>query len=92
MIAEITVFLIYHKVTKKYYTHINGIKTFVQCVVGSLGIIAVLFFLQNMKANIIVKILIKTGLSAVVYFILQIVFKNEIVIELIRGMTKNKKV
>lgn len=45
-----------------------------------------------MKANIIVKILIKTGLSAVVYFILQIVFKNEIVIELIRGMTKNKKV
>ncbi|MCI8518354.1 MAG: flippase [Hungatella sp.] len=92
LIAEITVFLIYHKVTKKYYTHINGIKTFVQCVVGSLGIIAVLFFLQNMKANIIVKILIKTGLSAVVYFILQIVFKNEIVIELIRGMTKNKKV
>ena len=92
LIAEVTVFFIYMHVTKQYFTHLNGIKTILQCLVGSVGIVMVLFALRNMVNNIGIRILVKVIVSASVYFALQIVTKNQIVIDFGDNIIKKIKV
>lgn len=93
LLAEVIVFLFYVRVTKQYYTHLNGIKTMLQCLVGSLGIVLVLFLLRNIETNIVIRVLVKGVMAAVVYFVVQIVIKNQIVIELIdNSMNKIKTI
>lgn len=82
LIAEATVFMIYLRVTRQYYTHLNGVKTMLQCIAGSTGIVMVLFAFRNLECNIIIRIFVKISLSAIVYFAMQIITKNQIIIDL----------
>ena len=91
LIAEIVVFLIYLRVTRQYYTHLNGVKTMLQCIVGSIGIIAVLYIFRNMEANIVIRIFVKVAASAIVYFALQIAVKNQAVTGLLEDCIKKIK-
>lgn len=86
LLAEIVVFWIYLSVTRQYYTHLNGVKTMMQCAAGSAGIIAVLFALRNMDANIVIVITVKIAVSAIIYFAMLIAFKNQIMIELLTSV------
>ena len=91
LIAEVTVFLIYLRITRQYYTHLNGIKTMLQCFIGSMGIVMVLFVFRNMEMNIIIRILVKVMVSVFVYFALEIVTKNQIVIDLLGSIIEKVK-
>lgn len=91
LIAEITVFLMYFKVTRQYYTHLNAKKTMLQCMMGSFGIIGVLYFLRNIECVIILRILVKVSLSVIVYFAIQIFMKNEMVIDIINNTLKRTR-
>ena len=88
LIAEATVFLIYLRVTKQYYTHLNGIQTMLQCLAGSAGIVLVLFIFRDWEINIVIRIIVKICASAIVYFVLQIITKNRIVIDLLDNALK----
>ena len=92
LIAETTVFLIYIHITKQYYTHLNGIRTMVQCIIGSCGIVLVLFMFRNLEINIFIRIFVKVGVSVIVYFALQIVTKNQIVMDTLYNILKKAKV
>ncbi|MFM9328707.1 flippase [Paenibacillus mesotrionivorans] len=89
LLAEATVFFLYYSVSKKYFTHLNGMATFTKTIAGSIGIIVVQLLLSSMGGNIIVRIIVKVGLSAIVYFVLQIATKNEVVTEIF-GNALNK--
>ena len=91
LIAEVTVFLIYLRITRQYYTHLNGIKTMLQCFIGSMGIVMVLFVFRNVEMNIIIRILVKVMVSVFVYFALEIVTKNQIVIDLLGSIIEKVK-
>lgn len=91
LIAEAIVFLVYLRVTKQYYTHLNGIKTMMQCLAGSVGIVMVLLAFRNVETNIVVTIFMKVIISVAVYFVIQIVTKNQIVIELFDNSIKKFK-
>lgn len=82
LIAEITVFSIYYAEAKKYFTHLNRWKTIIQCGVGSIGIIMVLYLLRNLEINIIPRIIIKIGCSAIIYFLIQILVGNDAITEI----------
>ncbi len=92
LIAEIVVFLIYFRVTRQYYTHLNGFRTLLQCLAGSVGIILVLFVFRNMDDNIMIRIAVKVTMSAVVYFAIQVALKNMVVIELLKDAIKKFKI
>lgn len=91
LIAEVTVFLIYVCVTRQYYKHLNGIQTMLQCLVGSVGIVFVLFVFRDLEINIVIRMFIKVCVSVVTYFVLQIITKNQIVIDLINNVLNKVK-
>ena len=62
-----------------------------QCIVGSIGIIAVLYIFRNMEANIVIRIFVKVAASAIVYFALQIAVKNQAVTGLLEDCIKKIK-
>ena len=88
LIAEATVFLIYLRVTRQYYTHLNGVKTMMQCIAGSAGIVMILYAFRNLECNIVIRIFVKISMSAIVYFALQIITKNQIIIDLYDNVLK----
>lgn len=91
LIAEATVFLIYLRVTRQYYTHLNGIQTMLQCLVGSAGIVLVLFVFRDLEINIVIRIFVKVCVSVIVYFALQIITRNQIVIDFLDNVLKKVK-
>lgn len=91
LIAEATVFLIYFHIARQYYTHLSGFRTMLQCIVGSCGIVLVLFMLRNLEINIVARVFVKVCISAITYFTLQIATKNQIVMELFDNILKKAK-
>lgn len=91
LIAELIVFLIYFRVAKKYYTHLNGIKIMMQCIVGSIGVIVALYLLRDLDVNIVFKICVKIIVSVIVYFSLQLAMKNKLIIELLGNCMRKVK-
>ena len=62
-----------------------------QCIVGSCGIVLVLFMLRNLEINIVARVFVKVCISAITYFTLQIATKNQIVMELFDNILKKAK-
>lgn len=82
LIAEIIVYFIYYREARKYFTHLNRVKTMMQCICGSIGIIVILYILRNLAIGIIPRIIIKVCASAIVYFLIQLLVKNDAVTEI----------
>lgn len=59
-----------------------------QCLAGSAGIVLVLFIFRDWEINIVIRIIVKICASAIVYFVLQIITKNRIVIDLLDNALK----
>ena len=88
LIAEITVFVIYLKITYKYFHHIGVVEVAIKTVLSSMGIGAVLWLLAGMQGHILIRVFVKISLAAIVYVVLQVLLRNPLVIDMLKSYGK----
>lgn len=82
LIAEIAVFLFYLKYTRKYFKHRGIGSSIIKTVIGSCGIILILTALSDFHANVLIRVIIKVVFSALIYFAIELILKNKVVVDI----------
>ena len=92
LISEALILVIYIATSQKLVRLKIDLRLVISISIGCLAIMLVCFGIKNFISNDIVIILISLVVSVPAYFLLQIVFKNEIVIGMLHGIKDRAKI
>lgn len=88
MLSEAIVFAIYLIVCRKYPKISCTVKTMIPVLIGCLSIITICIVFKGIFENVLIQVIVSIACSGIAYFMIQIVFKNEIVMQMLRMVLK----